>query len=106
MENKNTFSILNKKSKWLGIIDYKSLIILLIYLYILWNVFGFFINSVLYKVYFIIIFSIPILGLFYSYRGTDDIFEVVWTIIKFAFSPKIYAQKIENQNSLERCCKL
>ena len=35
---KDTYSNLNRSNKWLGIIDYKSLIILVIYMFFIWNI--------------------------------------------------------------------
>lgn len=106
MKDKNTFACLNRKSKWLGIIDYKSLVVLIIYVFAVWSVFGIFIQNIIYRMYFTVIFLIPVLGLFYSHKDTEDITDVICAVIKFVFSPKLYVQKLENENNFENCCKL
>ena len=93
---KDCYSNLNKEFKFLGIIDYKSAIILLIYIVILWNVLSLFDLSVIYRLYIELILSIPILGLFYSNKSSESISDILYVIIKFVFSPRIYAYKIES----------
>lgn len=97
---KDTYSNINRKSKWLGIIDYKSIIILLAYIVIMWNVTGVFLTSVIYRVYIVIILVIPIVGLFYSYRSAEDVTSVIYTVLKYTVSPKKYVYKIESNKTL------
>lgn len=93
---KDTYNNLDRPNKFLGIIDYKSLIVLVIYLIIIWNVIGIFNISIIYKVYTIVLLSIPIIGLFYSNRYSDSIVDVIVIVLKYVFSPKIYAYRLES----------
>lgn len=38
MKEKDNYSNLNRQVKWLGIIDYKLLIVFLIFIFLIWNV--------------------------------------------------------------------
>ena len=97
---KDCYTNLNKELKWLGIIDYKSLIFLLMYLIILWNISNIFVSSIIYRIYIEIIFAIPIIGLFYSNKSAESISDIVLTVLRFVFSPKLYVYKIESNNNL------
>ena len=97
---KDCYTNFNKDFKWLGIIDYKSLIFLLLYLSILWNISSLFVSSVIYRVYIEIIFAIPIFGLFYSNKSSESISDIIYTVLKFVFSPKLYVFKIDTNNNL------
>lgn len=100
MENKeriirDNYPNLNRSNKWLGIIDYKSLLILLTLLFLVWNVLGLFLQNQLYRVYILIIISIPILGLFYANKSSENISNVIYTVIKYIVSSKRYLYNIE-----------
>lgn len=98
--DKDSYSNLNRRFKWLGIIDYKSLIILLIYLFVLWNVSYLFVSNIVYRVYIEIVLAIPVIGLFYSNKSSESIFDILIIIIKFYISPKLYVYKLESNNNL------
>ena len=98
--DKDSYSNLNRRFKWLGIIDYKSLIILLIYLFVLWNVSYLFVSNIVYRVYIEIVLAIPVIGLFYSNKSSESIFDILIIIIKFYISQKLYVYKLESNNNL------
>ena len=97
---KESFSNFKEDFKWLGIIDYKSLIILLIYLIILWNLSGLFINNIIYRIYIEVILAIPIFGFFYSNKSSENVSDIIYVILKFVFSPKLYVYRIESNNNV------
>ena len=97
---KDCYPNFNKNFKWLGIIDYKSLILLLVYLNILWNLSAFFVTSVIYRIYIEIIFAIPIFGLIYSNKSSENISDIIIIVLKFVFSPKLYVYNIKTNNNL------
>jgi len=92
---RDNYPNLNRSNKWLGIIDYKSLVIILVILFIAWNVIGLFLQNQLYRIYVLIIISIPILGLFYANKSSENISNVIFTVIKYIFSTKCYMYSIE-----------
>ena len=94
-KTRDNYPNLNRSNKWLGIIDYKSLVILLIILFLDWNILGVFLSNQLYRAYVLIIISIPLLGLFYANKSSDNISNVLYTVIKYIVSPKHYMYNIE-----------
>lgn len=95
MENE-TYPNLNRETKWLGIIDYKALIIIIAVILVVWNLVGVFIQSIITKVYIITLIMIPILGLVYSNKSSDNIIHVLYNIFKFLVSSKIYVYRIQS----------
>ena len=92
---RDNYPNLNRSNKWLGIIDYKSLIILIVILFGVWNILGLIVQNQLYRVYILIIISIPILGLFYANKSSENISNVIYIVIKYMVSPKKYMYNIE-----------
>lgn len=95
IKTRDNYPNLNRSNKWLGIIDYKSLVIILAILFGVWNILELFLENQLYKVYILIIISIPILGLFYANKSSENISSVIYTVIKYMVSPKKYMYNIE-----------
>lgn len=95
-QGKDNYSNLNRSNKWLGLIDYKSLIILLVILFLVWNILGIFIQNVVYKVYTLVIIAIPFLGLFYANKSQENISNVIYIAVKYMISPKLYVYNIES----------
>ena len=94
--DKDNYPNLNRSNKWLGIIDYKSLIILLVLLFIIWNVLGLLITNQVYKIYILIIILIPFIGLFYANKSQENISNVIYVVLKYIISPKLYVYNIES----------
>ena len=97
-KTRDNYPNLNRSNKWLGIIDYKSLIILIAILFVIWNILGLFLDNELYRVYILIIISIPILGLFYANKSSENISNVIYIVIKYIISPKCYMYNIETNS--------
>ena len=102
MENRerdrDNYPNLNRSNKWLGIIDYKSLIIFLVILFLTWNILGLFVQNQVYRVYLLIIIAIPFLGLFYANKSEENISNVVYIAIRYIVSPKLYIYNIETNH--------
>lgn len=99
MDNRENYSNLNRSNKWLGIIDYKSLIVLLLIMFLVWNILGIFMDNILYKLYLVIIISIPFLGIFYANKSEENILYIVYTVAKYILSPKRYVYNIETNTT-------
>lgn len=98
IKTRDNYPNLNRSNKWLGIIDYKSLVILLVILFVVWNILGLFLQNQLYRVYILIVISIPVLGLFYANKSSENISSVIYTVIKYIISPKCYMYNIETNH--------
>ncbi|MBQ8042578.1 MAG: hypothetical protein IJ272_00300 [Clostridia bacterium] len=92
---KDNYPNLNRSNKWLGIIDYKSLIILFVILFLTWSILGLLIQNQIYRVYLLVIIAIPFLGLFYANKSSENISNVIYIVLKYMFSPKLYVYNIE-----------
>ena len=95
LEERDNYSNLNRNNKWLGIIDYKSLIILLLFLFLVWSILGLFIENTMYRVYILVIVSIPLLGLFYANKSEENLSNVLYVILRYLLMPKVYVYNIE-----------
>ena len=92
---KDNYPNFNRRNKWLGLIDYKSLIILLVTLAIIWNILGVFVKNQIYRAYLLAIISIPFLGLFYANKSEENISSIIYIVLKYMLSPKLYVYNIE-----------
>ena len=94
--NRDNYAKLDTNFKWLGIIDYKVLLVIMIVLFLVWSLSSIFLVSIVYRLYTVIIVAIPLIGLFYSNRNAENVAEVIYIVLKYVFSPKIYTYKIES----------
>ena len=92
---RDNYPNLNRSNKWLGIIDYKTLTVVLVILFAMWNLLGVFVQMPIYRVYLLIIMAIPLFGLIYANKSEENISNVIYTVIKYIISPKIYMYNIE-----------
>ena len=99
LEERDNYSNLNRNNKWLGIIDYKSLIILLLFLFLMWNVLGVFLHNDIYRIYILIILIIPLLGLFYANKSEENLSNVLYIILRYLLIPKVYMYNIETNQT-------
>ena len=94
--DKDNYPNLNRSNKWLGIIDYKALIILLVLMYIIWNGLGLFLTNQIYRLYILIILLIPFVGLLYANKSQENLSNVIYAVAKYLLSPKLYVYNIES----------
>lgn len=92
---KQVYSNLNRENKLFGIIDYKTLIVLLIIIMFIWWFSGLIFSNIINRTYMLIITLIPVIGIFYSNKSSDNITHIVYCIIKYILSPKLYVYKFE-----------
>lgn len=90
MNEKEIFMSYKRNNKWLGIIDYKSLAFLGIYLTILWNILELIPTVLEYKLYIFLFLSIPICVILCININDESAIDVVIIIFKFSFKNKIY----------------
>lgn len=90
MNEKETFMNYKRNNRWLGIIDYKSLVALIIYLIVLWNLLNLTFISLEYKIYIFISLSIPVIVLLCIHINDESAIDVIIIILKFSLKNKIY----------------
>lgn len=95
LDKKQVYSNLNRENKLFGIVDYKTFIVLLIIIMFIWWFSGIIFSNLINRAYMLIITLIPVIGIFYSNKSSDNITHIVYCIIKYILSPKLYVYKFE-----------
>ncbi len=96
-EKVKVYSGLKRKNRFLGIIDYKTLVILLGYMWIVWKISEKIFSGLVYRGYFCVFLNTPVIGLVYANRNEEDISHIIYVIIKFIVSPKLYVCKLNHK---------
>ncbi|MBR6688621.1 MAG: hypothetical protein IKL68_01225 [Clostridia bacterium] len=97
LESDKVYRNFNRKNRFLGIIDYKTLTLFLGYVWIVWKISIKIFNSITYCIYFMMFLIIPVIGLVHANRNEEDISHVIYVIIKFLFSSKLYIFKLNHK---------
>lgn len=93
MEKVKFYSNFKRENKWLGIIDYKSLSILLGYIALIFFLLSNINIKLEYLIYIFIFFTIPVFTVFFINIGNESIYDVIIIIFKFYKNKKIYIKK-------------
>ena len=96
-EKARVYGGLKRKNRFLGIIDYKTLVILLGYMWIVWKIGEKIFISWIYRGYFWLILITPVIGFVYANKNEEDISHIIYVIIKFLVSPKLYVCKLNHK---------
>ena len=83
-------------NKFLGIISYKNLIIIIIYLFTIFKILDFININLVYKSYIVIFLFIPILVGFIVNVNGDNVLDTIKILFKFYINKKIYIKDYEN----------
>lgn len=92
------FNRFKRESKWLGIINYKFLIVSITYIFVIFNILKIFPISFKIQVYLFFLLISPIIGLFFVFLGNENAFEVLKNMVKYYISLKIYINKEDMKN--------
>lgn len=84
------FGNFNRSSRWLGIIDYKSLFFFVSYIFGFWNITKLFNLSLISQIYILIIFTIPVVVLVLAYIDEESVVDMLFIIFKFCLRKKWY----------------
>lgn len=93
MEKKNIYYNFNRKNKWLGIIDYKSLLIIIIYIILVINIIRIFNITFDIAIYLLIFATLPVIVIFTIDVNNETCIDMLLIIIKFFINKKIYINK-------------
>lgn len=100
MNKKTIYSNYKRNIKFLGVIDYKSLVIILIYSILLWNVLNFFIKNIEYLIYIYIVMLIPVFIVLFINLEQENTSGMILNILKFLIVKKEYF-KVDKVNNHE-----
>lgn len=88
------YSNLEKPVRWNGIIDYKTLITVAFYIFLIWNITSLFAVSVFTRLYIVIILTVPFIVFIKSYINEADIIFILIIILRFCFTVHLYVSDI------------
>lgn len=80
----------NLKNKFLGTLDYSTLIINLIWIYFIFTISSYFIKSFFVHISFVIIFCLPLFLLSVFYLGNENLLNIIKYLLKYLFKPNLY----------------
>lgn len=106
MNKKQIYINYDRKNKWKGLIDYKSLIIFIIYFLVIYNLTKLLPIKLEYIIYTNMFLNIPILALLCSFSDNDSAIDMIFTIIKYLFKRKIYVNEYDNIKKLVKVKKV
>ena len=69
LESNKVYRNFNRKNRFLGIVDYKTLTMLLGYMWIVWETSTKIFNNYIYSVYLLMCWTVPVIGLIYANRN-------------------------------------
>ena len=95
------FQNFNRNTRWLGIIDYKSLIVLIVYMYVIYFITGILNIKILVRLYVLVIFSIPMIILTVMYSNEESVIDMLITIVKYILRPKKYVHIPNKKDTLD-----
>lgn len=84
------YNFYNRKNKWLGMIDYKTLLVLITYVFFIFKVLSLFNIYYLYKVYIITICILPVLIFVLLNINEECVIDKLVIVIFFYLKRKIY----------------
>lgn len=91
----NTYQNFNRKNKWMGIIDYKSLLVLVIYMFIIFSAIRVLNLGIKLSMYLFLFFTVPIISAVIINVNNEVAIDVILIIIKFYIKKKIFINKKE-----------
>lgn len=92
----NVYENYNLKTKFLGIISYKNLIIVGIYFFVIFKILTYINLDIVYKSYIVMALVIPVLASYVVNVNGDNIIDTIKILIKFYSNRKIYVNDYKN----------
>lgn len=99
INKQKTFNFLKKKNKWLGLVDYKTLLFVIIYIVILSKIISIFNISNILKLYFFVYLTIPFVIFIFLNLKEESIIDKLLIIL-------IYFTKRKNFVKMKNYAKL
>lgn len=80
----------NLKNKLFGFMDYSTLLLNLIWIYLIYSISSLFVSSFFIHISIIIIFCLPLFLFSIFYVGNENLLNILIYLIKYLISPKLY----------------
>ena len=80
----------NRKNKWFGIIDYKSLVILLIYVFCVITILKFINLKLEYLIYIFLFCTVPVISAVFININNEVAIDVIIIIVKFYIKKVVF----------------
>jgi len=93
INEKIMYTSYKRNNRWLGIIDYKSLFIILVYVFIIINVLDILNISFEKSIYIFIFFTVPIVSVMIINVNNESIISVIISITLFMLNKKVFVDK-------------
>lgn len=93
MEKEVIFFHYKRKHKWLGIIDYQSLVLLCIYTFLIISLIRVLPISLEYSFYLFLFLVIPVAALLFVHADSDSAVDILMIIFHFLCKRKIFVRK-------------
>jgi hypothetical protein len=90
-----------RENKWLGIIDYKSLVIVLIYIFFIGYMLSLLPFNIEILIYIFIILVIPVVALFCININNGSVVDIINIILKFKLNNYVYTD-LKNTNNYKK----
>lgn len=93
INEKIMYTSYKRNNKWLGIIDYKSLCVILVYIWLVINVLDLINLSFENSLYIFLFLTVPIISIMLININNESTINVIICILKFIMSKGIYVDK-------------
>lgn len=93
INEKIMYTSYKRNNKWLGIIDYKSLCVILVYIWLVINVLDLINLSFEKSLYIFLFLTVPIISIMLININNESTINVIICILKFIMSKGIYVDK-------------
>lgn len=92
----------NRKNKWFGIIDYKSLVILVAYIFLIITILRYINIKLEYAVYIFMFLTVPVVAVVFININNEVAIDVIFIILKFYFKQGMYVNK-KDKKCYKKC---
>lgn len=83
----------NRNNKWIGIIDYKSLLVIIIYVFCVFAIIRLLHFNMKVSIYLFIGFTVPVISIIVIHINNDVAIDVIIVIITFYIKKKFFVHK-------------
>ena len=83
----------NRKNKWFGIIDYKSLVVLVVYIFIIFTILRYTNIKIEYALYVFMFLTVPVVAVVFININNEVAIDIIYIILKFYFKQGMYVNK-------------
>lgn len=87
----------NRKNKWFGIIDYKSLVILVGYVFFIITILRYINIKLEYAVYIFMFLTVPVVAVVFININNEVAIDVIYIILKFYIKQGMYVNKADKK---------